>query len=83
MTAGFMKFLLNAAIDTLPKADSLKKWKKEKFRHVGRQATEYCLNISKVALILAACYIGGTPNATCLFVFYYHMSNKQEQCEVK
>ena len=47
-----MKFLLNAAIDTLPTAANLVRWKKSnsdkcKLCH-GRQTTDHCLNICKV-----------------------------------
>ena len=54
MSAGTMKFLLNAAIDTLPTAANLKRWKKSSSDKCklcqGRQTTAHCLNICKVAM---------------------------------
>ena len=54
MRAGTMKFLLNAAIDTLPTAANLQRWKKSPSDKCklcqGRQTTDHCLNICKVGL---------------------------------
>ena len=54
MKAGTMKCLLNTAIDTLPTAANLKRWKKSPSDKCklcqGRQTTDHCLNICKVGL---------------------------------
>ena len=54
MRAGTMKCLLNAAIDTLPTAANLKRWKtfpSDKCKLcLGRQTTDHCLNICKGGL---------------------------------
>ena len=54
MRSGTMKFLLNAAIDTLPTAANLQRWKKSPSDKCklcqGRQTTDHCLNICKVGL---------------------------------
>ena len=54
MKAGTMKFLLNAAIDTIPTAANLQRWKKSPSDKcklcLGRQTTDHCLNICKVGL---------------------------------
>ena len=54
MRARIMKFLLNAAIDTLPTAANLKRWKKSPSDKcklcLEIQTTDHCLNICKVGL---------------------------------
>ena len=54
MKAGTMKFLSNAAIDTLPTAANLQRWKKSPSDKcklcLGCQTTDHCLNICKVGL---------------------------------
>ena len=54
MKSGTLKLLLNAAIDTLPTAANLKRWRKSPSDQCklcqGRQTTAHCLNIGKVSL---------------------------------
>ena len=54
MKEGTKKFLLNAAIDNLPTAVNLQRWKKSPSDKcklcLGRKTSDHCLNICKVGL---------------------------------